>query len=912
MDSYSVQAILTVKDNMSAALKNAAGATGTLGGKFKSVIGTGALLQVGMGAVSKAVSTMTAHIDSAVSRYDQLNNFPRVMNNLGISSKAASSALKQLDKGITGLPTTLDSATQGVTRFVSKNGDIKKSTDYFLAMNNAVLAGGASVESQGYAVEQLSQAYAKGKMDMEEWRSIQTAMPAQLNQVAKAMGMTADELGEGLRNGTISMDEFMDTMVKLNKEGVDGFASFEKQAKSATGGIKTALTNMSTAITRGIANSIGAIDELLVKNNLPTIAEMINKAGTSIENTFKKISGAIKNANINGIIAGITPAFTVLKTAAKGAMAVMSAFISFCNKHAEALLKIASAIAGAAIAFKAYKSVTNTAKKIKDFTDTVKGSMTAVSKLTTALDKNVLEFAVSHDYITKQEAAYGYLGNRIKNTITSIASFIKSNAMSAASAISNAAVQTVSAIANSRVGSAAKTAAVGVLKFAAAHRVAMIAALGFLAPIIALVAYMSKTGASADEVANKITSFANKSASAITAFADKMPQIMDAIVQALTDNIDSIVAALTEVINSVVKVLPTLLPIMIEAGIQLFMGLVEAVTQIIEPLTAALPQIIEAIVSAIPILIPAIIEAGIMLFSALVDAIPQVIPVIIEALPQIVDAIVSAIPVLIPAIIEGGVTLFSALIDAIPKVLPVIVAAVPKIVKAIVKGLLQLAGEMLQAGVQLMKSFLNGLKSLFGKIVSSVVNFAKSLPGKIKSGLGSLVSVGKNFIAGLWNGIKAKFDAVIDKVKSLASKLPKVVKKVLGIASPSKIMAEIGVFFDQGLESGISKGIRAVQNTAKKLGTATVDAVDVSGLKSKFSEARKWAEQLMYIPNIASLDFAFAGEVNSDYRYGSGRSFVIEVPVNMDGKEVARITAPFTEEELNKRQTRENRKKGRR
>ena len=35
------------------------------------------------------------------------------------------------------------------------------------------------------------------------------AMPAQLNQVAKAMGISTDELGGGLRGGTISMDDFM-------------------------------------------------------------------------------------------------------------------------------------------------------------------------------------------------------------------------------------------------------------------------------------------------------------------------------------------------------------------------------------------------------------------------------------------------------------------------------------------------------------------------------------------------------------------------------------------------------------------------------------------------------------------------------------------------------------------------------
>ena len=141
------------------------------------------------------------------------------MNNLGISSKAANASLKTLNDGIQGLPTTLNAATQGVTRFVSKNGDIKKSTEYFLAMNNAVIAGGQSAELQGYAVEQLAQAYSKGKMEMEEWKSIQTAMPGQLNQIAKAMGMTADELGEEMC--IRDSDKAIETAIKKAREQWD-------------------------------------------------------------------------------------------------------------------------------------------------------------------------------------------------------------------------------------------------------------------------------------------------------------------------------------------------------------------------------------------------------------------------------------------------------------------------------------------------------------------------------------------------------------------------------------------------------------------------------------------------------------------------------------------------------------------
>lgn len=209
--------------------------------------------------ISRAVGAVSSSIDAAIGRVDTMNNFPRIMENMGVGADAAKASIDRLSKGIDGLPTALDTAVLGVERFTSKNGDVDKSTDYFLALNDAILAGGASSELQSSAIEQLSQSYAKGKMDMMEWRSLQQAMPAQLNQIAKAMGVTTDELGEGLRKGEISMDSFMDAIVRLDKEGGDGFASFADQAKTATGGIGTALTNVQNRVNKAVASIIDAI-----------------------------------------------------------------------------------------------------------------------------------------------------------------------------------------------------------------------------------------------------------------------------------------------------------------------------------------------------------------------------------------------------------------------------------------------------------------------------------------------------------------------------------------------------------------------------------------------------------------------------------------------------------------------------
>ena len=266
--------------------------------KAKSAGSTVKSIIAGLGItklISAAISTINSSIDSAVSRVDTLNNFPKVMSNLGISSEAAEKSIKKMSDKLAGLPTTLDQGASAVQRFTSKNNDVEKSTDIFLALNNAILAGGAPTEQQTSALQQLSDAYAKGKPDMQDWRSAMTAMPAQLNQVAEAMGYGkhgADQLGEALRNGDVSMDEFMDTIVKLNEEGVDGLASFSKQAKAGVEGIGTSITVAKTQVVKGVADIIKALDvklETLGFNGISGLIEEVGKKAKIALDTFSQL-----------------------------------------------------------------------------------------------------------------------------------------------------------------------------------------------------------------------------------------------------------------------------------------------------------------------------------------------------------------------------------------------------------------------------------------------------------------------------------------------------------------------------------------------------------------------------------------------------------------------------------------------
>ncbi len=322
--------------------------------------------------ISAGIKTFNQNLGSAITRVDTLNNFVNVMGNLGVSAKDSEEALDMLNKKLDGLPTTINEGALAVQRFTAANGNAKKSTEIYLALNNALLAGGASMEVQSNAMEQLNQAYAKGRPDAMEWRAMMTAMPGQLKQVAQELGYTSIAIGGDLQTaiikGTLSMDDFMAAFVKLNKEGTGNFKSFEEQAKASTGGINTGLKNMKTAIVRGMANAIQSVNKALKKyGGLAGVLKSIGKVAEKVFSTIGKV------------IAKIIP--YLVKVA------------DWIGKHKKLILAILTPIASMVVAVKGVNGVLSTLAKLGG---SVVGSM-----------KSMIASFVTHPILTTTAAIAG-------------------------------------------------------------------------------------------------------------------------------------------------------------------------------------------------------------------------------------------------------------------------------------------------------------------------------------------------------------------------------------------------------------------------------------------------------------------------------------------------------------------------
>ena len=226
--------------NGTAQATNAAGSRA--GGSFASGFGQAAAVFLG-NVMTQISQQMVAGIQGGIERLDTMAVFPKIMANMGIAADDSQLAISRVSEAIVGLPTALDDAARSVQRLTMSTGDIDRATDVFIAFNNALISGGAPIQLQASALEQFTQAVTKGKPDMLEWRTLMNAMPAQLAQIAASMGMTTAELGEGLRKADIPMSDFLDAIVRLNDEGVNGFGSFSEQVKSMTGTVQVALAN---------------------------------------------------------------------------------------------------------------------------------------------------------------------------------------------------------------------------------------------------------------------------------------------------------------------------------------------------------------------------------------------------------------------------------------------------------------------------------------------------------------------------------------------------------------------------------------------------------------------------------------------------------------------------------------------
>lgn len=297
-EQYSVEAMLSARDNgFTSTMNSAVKSLGNIDGGSQKATKSIAAIAIGMGAVqvaSKVFSVMASSMDAAISRFDTMQRFPKVMETFGYSAEDSTVSVNKLSDGIQGLPTKLDDVVSTAQRMTAMTGNLDKSTDATLALNNAFLASGASAADASRGTDQYLQMLAKGDVDLQSWRTLQESMATGLQMVAKEMGFTGEaattELYEALKSGDVTFREFQNHLIDLGT----GTGTLAKLARKNSEGIGTSFNNLRNAATVGLAGVIESFDNLSQEVSGKTIAQNLDGMKSAVKGTFNVINGTIQ------------------------------------------------------------------------------------------------------------------------------------------------------------------------------------------------------------------------------------------------------------------------------------------------------------------------------------------------------------------------------------------------------------------------------------------------------------------------------------------------------------------------------------------------------------------------------------------------------------------------------------------
>lgn len=264
--------------------------------KIKSAFGSIVSSLSVFSLMQKGVDLVTGSIDAALDRGDTMDQFDRTMNKLVGDSTKVNQALDSLKDITTGTAYSLDTAAKATQNFVTRGMDLEDATQQVGIWADAVaFYGKGTNEEFANVTDALGKMLTKGKVDMDQLDRLFDVGIDAVGMYAQAVGRSSAEVQDDLSYGRISAEDFVTTVSNAMETGAGGVQKIAGAAKEAGASWSGTISNMRTAVTRGVLGIIESLDEGLQAANLPGIKEMISGIGSTIEDVLGKASGMIPN-----------------------------------------------------------------------------------------------------------------------------------------------------------------------------------------------------------------------------------------------------------------------------------------------------------------------------------------------------------------------------------------------------------------------------------------------------------------------------------------------------------------------------------------------------------------------------------------------------------------------------------------
>lgn len=921
-DSYSVKAILSAVDSgFTSTLKSCSNLLGSIdkkvsGFSFGILAGAG---QAAFGAITNGVTGLISEINSSNAAW---KTFEGNMGIIGKGEKEINSVRNELQKFA---EQTIYSSSDMASTFAQLEAVGTKNT---LALVKGFGGLAAAAENPKQAMKTLSQQgtqmAGKPKVAWADFKLMMEQTPAGMAAVAKAMGMTTSQLVQKIQKGEVATNDFFAAVEKVGtSKDFENLATQYKTAGQAMGGLQETLSNKLTPAfevlsqtsigsLEGIIDRIAKIDGEKVAKNVSKWLEKAEKYWTAFKDVFSGVVTEVTEAfnavktsftKLNGEF-GSTESVTNFKSILQTVADVIKGIADIVTKHADKIALLIKYLPQIAIGLKAFSVAKTVAPYIGMFASGI-GSI--AQKVGGGLAGKLLGIGDAQEKVGKKSSASG------KKMLTTAKAFALTAVAVLAISVGFA-LLAQSAIALSNAGGLAIGVMAGLVISIAALGIGMVVLLKSLAPmgkkLVPVATAMLAMGGAVVLVAAGFAILAATSIQLANAggLAIGIMAGMVATIALLAVGAAALGPALTA---GAVGFIAFGAAVVLVATGALLASAALAVVAAVLPTVATYGMQGAAAIAAL--------GASMIVFAAGAVTAGAAIVVMSAGLVVFAAAVVvasAAMVVFAAGMVTGaaGTLLMATALIAVSSQMKTI----SKEAKSAKNSLTSMRNSIsvVESGLNALeskaKSALNTLKNAFSKTASEAKtegtnvgkNFAMGMqPGLLlavniattstaaaidafRSGYGSAYSAGAYISEGFAAGMRSQLAAIQAAAAAMAAAADAAVRAKARIHSPSKESEGLGEYWGEGF---------------------------VGGIASMAKDAWKAAESIVAIPNIATpkLATAYGYTMSSDYEYSRNHEYVIEVAVPIDGREVARATVNYTEEELNRKQSRDYRKQGR-
>lgn len=885
---FSVEAVLSAVDKsfsstMNQALNNVyklgqstnntAGSVRSAGG---SMMGTFKGVAAGMGAVqiaSKAWDVVKNSMGGAISRFDTLNKYPVVMHALGYSMGDTAKSSKILQKGIDGLPTSLDEITASAQQLGPLTGNATKAAKSAVALNNAFLASGASSADASRGLQQYTQMMSTGKVDLMSWRALMETMPTALRAVAKSFGFTGKsaemDLYNALSKGKISVDQLNDAFIKLNG-GSNGFAAL---AKKNSAGIGTSFANLKNSVIKNLANMLTYIDQGFknagfgsIASTLDSMKNGINAAFTAIGpvvagattvilNFAKMVSSALNNKIFQGAtigVLGFIGAFKSINGVIAIVMRLRSAFVALsviakAGNLAMAFSEAMSTLARTSKIAAAAQAAFNAVAAANPYVRIAAAIIAVVAALTFFFAKTKTGQRLWQGFVSFLSSAWETLKSVASTVWNAIAGFV------------TGAVEKIKAVWQpigeffGNLWNTIKEAAVGAWN-------------GFISSIQPIVEAFKNLW------------------SALSDFFSTLWQGIVAIATPIWQALVVVIGAIVVVIMGIWQGLSAFFSV-------LWQGIVAVAT----PIWQILVTVIQGVWT--------VIVAMWQNFVTIMATIWQNVVTVAQTVWQVLVTVISAVWNIIVTVVSTAINVVAGIIQAVTAAIQGDWSgaweAIMGIASAIWDGITSIISTAGNAIKGVIVALMNGIKSVFSSgwnaaktVTSNGINACKNAVANIAK---TMVSVGQDFVNGFIKGLTSKINDAVEAVMSLGHKAVSAAKSFFKIGSPSRVMMQYGQWFTEGFAIGVTDEIRMVKQAVTAMSKAAMVSPSLSPAGFQDSLSRlNGSVSSNYNGTLTMQDSTLQMQNNQLLRQLVNKSG----DVYMDGTPVGHIVAPTVSQDL--------------